>query len=61
MVSSSNPVVIVVNSSKALQINPRTLMFIEEDLKLIIKPIVEFESFRVNDFPLKGYFEAQGG
>lgn len=60
MESSSNPVPMVVEYGKALQIKPNTLMLREEDLKLIIEKIIDFESFRVNGFPLKSYFEAQG-
>lgn len=59
MASSSNPVSMVVNHGKALQIKPITLMLREEDLKLIIKKIIDFKPFRVNGFPLKAYFEAQ--
>lgn len=60
MTSSSNLVPMVLNSSKSPVIKTITLMLIEEDLKLIVKQIIDFESFRVNGLPLKSYFEAQG-
>ncbi|CAL5211990.1 unnamed protein product [Lathyrus oleraceus] len=60
MASSSNPIPMVIDYGKALQIKPKTLMLREEDLKLIIEKIVDFESFRVSGFPLKSYFEDQG-
>ncbi|XP_050902473.1 uncharacterized protein LOC127114014 [Lathyrus oleraceus] len=60
MASSLDPVSMVVNSGKSLEIKPKTLTLREEDPKLIIEHIVDFESFRVNGFPLKAYFEDQG-
>lgn len=50
----------VVNSGKSLEIQPITLSLKEEDLKLIVEQIVDFESFRVIGFPLQSYFEYQG-
>lgn len=59
MASSSNPIPMVVNYGKSLVIKPKTLSLGEEDLKLIVYQIVDFESFRVNRSLLQTYFEDQ--
>lgn len=60
MTSTSNQAPMVIDYRNNLQIKPRTLKLREGDLKLIVEQIVDFESFWVNGYPLKAYFEAQG-
>lgn len=61
MESSSTPSVpINVESRDSIQVKPRSLVFKRDDPKLIIKQVVDFDSFASNEYKLKEYFETQG-
>lgn len=60
MESTSNQAPMVIDSRKNICIKPRTMKLRGEDQKLTIEYIVDFESFRVNEYPLKEHFKAQG-
>lgn len=49
----------VVDFGNGLQIKPRTMNVRENDLKLILEQMVDFESFIVNGYSLREYFEGQ--
>ena len=56
--SAINP--LKIDSMQSLKIKPKTSSLNQDDLKLLIEQIVDFESFEANDCKLKKYFESQG-
>lgn len=60
MASSSQQAPVEVESGKGFHIKLRIMKFIKNELTLILEQIVDFESYSVNGYPLREYFEVQG-
>lgn len=48
-----------VDSEKTMKIKPKTMSINKEDLKIIVRQIIDFRSLALNGYSIHNYFEFQ--